>query len=500
MISAIPDDLLLHLREIVGFRIGMNFPRERFCDLERGIRSVAEEFGFKDAESCIQWLITSPLTKKQIEILASNFTVGETYFFREKRIFEVLEEQILPDLIRLRSNKEKYIRIWSAGCSTGEEPYSIAILLNKMIPDLVDWNITILATDINPNFLQKASDGVYSEWSFRETQGWIRKYFKKTKSGFEISPGIKKMVTFSYHNLAEDTYPSLLNNTNAMDIIFCRNVLMYFSPEITKKVIQNLYLSLVEGGRLIVSPVERSHVLFSMFETIDFQGVSIYKKDGIKSHTIEKLIPDNIASCQPPDLIKLTHIHTTDFVNEPPMVISLKDIRGQDLKEAEEQPYEEALMLYEKGRYAEVVDKIGSLASLDHDTKAKTLLARAYANQGILTEALDWCEKAIATDNLNAGCHYLRATILQECGQVEEATKSLKRALYLDQDFVLAHFGLGNLNKLQGKFRESEKSFENALILVKRFRKDEILPDSEGVTAGRLSEIITSIKGRQELA
>src|SRR4030067_864087 len=112
MISAIPDDLLSQLREIVGFRSGMNFPRERFCDLERGIRSAAEDFGFKDAGSCIKWLITSPLTKKQIEILASNFTVGETYFFRDKRSFELLEEQILPDLIRLRSNNEKYLRIW----------------------------------------------------------------------------------------------------------------------------------------------------------------------------------------------------------------------------------------------------------------------------------------------------------------------------------------------------------------------------------------------------
>lgn len=487
MISAIPDDVLSKLRESVSSMIGMNFPRERFCDLERGIRSAAEEFGFKDTESCIWWLINSPLTRKQIEILASNFTVGETYFFRENRSFGVLEEHILPDLIRLRSNKEKYIRIWSAGCSTGEEPYSIAILLNKMIPDLVDWNITILATDINPCFLQKATEGVYNEWSFRETQGWIRKYFRKTKSGFEISPDIKKMVTFSYHNLAEDTYPSLLNNTNGMDIIFCRNVLMYFSTELTKKVIRNLYHSLVEGGWLIVSPVERSHVLFSIFETIDFEGASIYKKDSLKSHTREELIPIMIPSCPLPGLIKITPLQPPDFIPE--------------LKKAEElQPYEEALMLYENGRYAEVVEKIGSLASLDHDTKAKTLLARAYANQGILTEALEWCEKAIATDNLNPGCHYLRATILQELGQVEEAMKSLKRALYLDQDFVLAHFGLGNLNKLQGKFRESEKSFENALMLAKRFRKDEILPGSEGVTAGRLSEIITSIKGRKELA
>ena len=282
MAHIISENLLFHLSEFVAAQIVLHFPRERWHDLERGIRSAAPELGFKDVESCIRWLISSPLTRNQIEILASHLTVGETYFFRDKRSFEILEEHILPELIRSRRGTEQRLRIWSAGSATGEEPYSIAILLNKIIPDLKDWNVTILATDINPHFLQRASEGTYSEWSFRDTPRWLKeRYFKKTEaSRFEIRTPVKQMVTFSYLNLAEDTYPSFLNNTNAMDIIFCRNVLMYLAPERARRVIRNLYRSLVDGGWLIVSPSETSHVLFSQFVTVNFPSVILYKKDG----------------------------------------------------------------------------------------------------------------------------------------------------------------------------------------------------------------------------
>lgn len=278
--QTIPDFYLSHLSEFVAAQIGLHFPKERWRNLERGIFSAAREFGFKDAESCIQWLSSARLTKNQIEILASHLTVGETYFFREKKSFDILEEHILSELIRSRQNMERHLRVWSAGCSTGEEPYSIAILLNKMLFNLKDWNITILATDINPRFLQKATEGVYNEWSFRDTLPWIKeRYFKKTKEGrFEILPHIKKLVSFSYLNLAEDSYLSLLNNTNAMDIIFCRNVLIYFTPGLARKVIQNLYRCLIDGGWLIVSPSETSHILFSQFMAVNFPGCNTVQK------------------------------------------------------------------------------------------------------------------------------------------------------------------------------------------------------------------------------
>ena len=124
------------------------------------------------------------------------------------------------------------------------------------------------------------------------------------------------------------------------------------------------------------------------------------------------------------------------------------------------------------------------------------LLARLHANQGRLREALEWCEKAIAADKTDARAHYLRATILQEQGLLEEASCSLRSALYADPEFVLGHFALGCLALKTGKVKESEKHFENTLSLLAEYRQDDLLPESDGLTAGRLSEMISAQRDR----
>src|SRR2546428_1703787 len=164
----ISEDLLWQVNEKLAAQMGLHFPKERWSDLARGIGAAAEQFDFQNVESFVRWLVVSALTRAQLETLASHLTVGETYFFRERKSLEILEENILPELIRTRRGTDQRIRIWSAGCCTGEEPYTIAILLDRLLPDIRDWQITITATDINPCFLKKASDGLYSEWSFRE--------------------------------------------------------------------------------------------------------------------------------------------------------------------------------------------------------------------------------------------------------------------------------------------------------------------------------------------
>jgi len=479
--------------------MGLHFPRERWRELERGISSAAQEFDFQDAESCIKWLLSSSLTKNQIEILASHLTVGETYFFREMNSLEVLADRILPELIRSRREDDRHLRIWSVGCSTGEEPYSVAMLLDKILPDINNWSITITATDINSRSLQKASEGVYGEWAFRCTSPWIQqKYFEEKKGNrFEISHRIKGLVTFSYLNLATDPYPSLLNNTNAMDLILCRNVLMYFTPEQVSKVIRQLNLSLVDGGWLIVSAVDASPALSSRFVPINFLRATLYRRDGKQPLTVEAppLRLDPEPEVLPP-LPSISHAALESVVSPPEI--------GQDLLlevEVQHSSYEEALALYGQGYYREVADRVLGLVSRNNeDSNALALLARAYANQGKLGEALAWCEKAVATDKWHPGLHCLLANILQEQGQIGKAVASLKRALYLDPNFVLAHFALGNLTRQQGKAKESEKHFQNALSLLRTFDQEEILPESEGLTAGRLIEIINAMSCRNTFA
>ncbi len=167
---------LARLNDFLEQHLGLNFNESRWPELERGIRLAAAEFEFPDPEACIRWLTDSPtkLSKKQIEILSTHLTIGETYFFREPETFDVLGNHILPQLSRTSAGKPRSLRIWSAACSTGEEAYSIAILLDQKKELVKDWNISILATDINLKSLEKARNGTYTEWSFREIPGRIK--------------------------------------------------------------------------------------------------------------------------------------------------------------------------------------------------------------------------------------------------------------------------------------------------------------------------------------
>jgi chemotaxis protein methyltransferase CheR len=474
MRPTLSSSLLSQLSEFVGTQTGLNFPQERWGDLERGIVSAAPDFNFSDRESCVRWLLSAPLTRHMNEVLASHLSVGETYFFREKRSLEILGEQILVQLLQSRRQNERRLRIWSAGCSTGEEAYTIAILLDRLLPDLKEWNITILATDFNPKFLRKAAQGVYGEWSFRDAPVWLReRYFNKSADGrFEIHPRVRKMVTFSYLNFADDVYPSLLNNTGAMDVILCRNVLMYFTAQRAKQVVGNFHRALVDGGWLIVSPTEASNALLSSFTPVEFPGAVLHRK-------MVNAGSQQIARGYPV-LLRYGEAETT-----PPVLFAASPEPAAELPILlHPAPSNESL----PGAQADQMP-----ASQADACEVAFRMARDCANQGRLGEAQEWCEKAIAADKMNPAHHYLLATILQEQGRHDIAMQSLMRALYLDPDFVLAHFALGNLHQSQGRYLQTQRYFGNVLLLLRNHSPDETLPEADGLTAGRLAEIVTSL-------
>lgn len=503
MPQGVSDELLSRLSDLVAAQTGLYFPPNRWSDLERGISSAARELEFEDANACIDRLLSCALSAREIEALASHLTIGESYFFREPRSFEALESEVLPALIRARRESGARLRIWSAGCARGEEPYSIAILLSRLIPDLREWNVTILATDINPRFLQQACAGVYGEWSFRAAPAWLReRYFQPIKEGrWEILPAIRRMVTFSHLNLAEDAYPSLWNNTNAMDVIFCRNVLMYFLPEKGKKVGHNLWSSLVEGGWLIVSPTEASRELFPQFVTVNFPGTILYRKENRAAQRVEEF-PRRMDE-EPTPWFPPPSAATTEAVAEAGVLPDIGETPAPaaeaEIAEEDPVPCREAMDFYEQGEYAKAAEKLlAALARDATDAGAMALLARVYANQGKLAEALEWCAKAVAAERMNAAYHYLRAVILQEQGAWEEARDELRQVLYLDQDFAPAHVALGSLSRRQGRNKEARRHFASALSLLRRHRHEDVLPEGEGITAGRLAEILGAMSPEEK--
>jgi len=405
------------------------------------------------------------------------------------------------------------LRIWSAGCATGEEPYTIAILLSRLIPDIHKWQITLLATDINPRSLERAAEGIYREWSFRGDFQWLKDaYFTRTLDGrYRIAEKIRKMVTFHYLNLATDSYPSLFNNTNAMDIIFCRNVLMYLEPSLAKQVVRHFYRALVDEGWVLTSVTEGFHLLSSRFAAVAFPGVTLYQKKVNQEGTLDtfrSLMHGDQPAAREPRNEGGKGLSALRVTEKPPREDASEGqpdaARGASALPAISPPapaaegkteaalYEQALQLFKGGRVQESESILNSfLERKPENFQGQALMARLYADQGRLHDAQAQCERALALNKLDAGCHYLLAAIFIEQRHFSEAEQALRRALYLEPDFVLAHFSLGNLAREEGRDSLAARHFDQALRLLQQsYSPEDLLPESDGVTAGRMKEII----------
>ncbi len=365
-----------------------------------------------------------------------------------------------------------------------------------------------MATDINVGSLRRAQEGIYTEWSFRGTPDWCKaRYFVKEKDGrYRLVNDIKKLVTFSYHNLVEDPFPSLTNNTNAMHVILCRNVLMYFNPRVRGQVINHFSASLLDRGWLIASPAEAALIEHPNLKRVTVFGTLAHQKISEKKLHLDHENSSNYESLanlltQMPSLQEKV---VRNPINRPSIACELPYGTAPDIKKSKQAKntpsitFEEAQRLYLLGRYEDILNKVvsGDRASYQvqiDDPRTLALLARAFANTGNLDQAEQCCQEALKRDRTNPSYYYLLATIQQELGKPEEAARTLKTALYLDPDFIPAHFALANIEKRSGNTQTSLRHFRNVLKLLEKLDDDTPVPESEGMTAGRMREIVHSI-------
>lgn len=482
------------LSAVVADRLGLSYPETRWPDLERGLRRAALELGLNHAGALAERVLSASSAKKELQLLANHLTIGETYFFRDARTFQYLADKMLPAIIRERRGGEQRLRLWSAGCCTGEEAYSLAILVTQLLPDLKKWQVTVLATDVNAKFLKHGITGVYGEWSFREVAAGVKeKYFTPVGPGrYQILPEVQDLVSFAHLNLVEDIYPSLATDTNAMDVVLCRNVLMYFTPLQISKVIERIRLCLVVGGALCVSPTEASAVNFPGWVRRSHGGLSFYEKP--REEALDK---------SPIEIGAEEKWEGRSYESEPaepprsntPPVVTVQRGRAGPIHEMPQVPsFEAALAHFSAGRYGSATEMLLVLAEpAKKQAEIFGLLARSLGNQGRLTEALEWCDLWIAADKMNRASHYLRAMVLMESGDHAQARASFRKALYLDPDFVLAHFALGHLAQGAHRHREAARHFAQATHLLRELPPEHLLPESDGLTAGRLMETIASL-------
>lgn len=496
--SIVNQKNLEEFSEYIRTQIGLHFPANRLVELNQKLTEVSKEKGFK----CVDELITFVLDKKDntqetAQMLASKLTIGETYFWRDRELFRALEEEILPKLIEKKRDTKKSIRIWSAGSSSGEEAYSLAILLKRLIPDINNWSVSIVATDINPQVLEKAEKGIYTEWSFRSAPKWLKStYFKQiSPKEYELVRSIRDMVNFSYLNLRKDPYPSLTNNTNAMDLIFCRNVLMYFAFDDIRKISDNFYNCLVDNGILFTTASESFHYLSPRFKIIHAQRVTIYQRSttkevsGVRIKKVynneaeknHKKISAEIKGHRAKRLLKQTKNQRRVALKSTPQK-----------KETQYLTYEEIKKIYDKGEYKLAENELEKKGS-NSDDQLMLLLARIKANLGKLSEAKKYCEHSINANKINATAYYLLATVEAETGNPEQAYRAAQKSFYIDSNFIINNYMLGNFARQLGKHKESVKHYQNSLDLLKKLDSEAIVPESDGITAARLENIISTI-------
>jgi chemotaxis protein methyltransferase CheR len=468
------DEDLSVVSGVIASRLGLSFPTERWEILGKKLVSASRESGFNDMSAFIQWLSKAPLTNNHIEILASHLTVSETYFWREPQVFTALTDFVFPELIKSKKPGDRKLRIWSAGCSTGEEPYSIAIALQRTNPDIKPWTVDIIATDINTKALMKANAGIYSSWSFRNSPSWLKKsyFIHRDDDRYEIIPEIKKMVTFSCFNLNHDDYKSTICNNRKPDIIFCRNVLMYFTTDAAAKVARNLNHSLHENGWLIVASCELSSQLFPKMEPVNFPGAILYRKS--RKHSAKSYSDHQLSA--------------SAFFKEEPQPVNPLQLSSS-----------EAFFVHRNEVKVEAKEDLTSLQQHNLHGNPNTQSCtdripaiRSLADNGYLAEALKGCDEAISQNRLDPLLYFLRASILQDMNKNHEAVKSFKQAVYIDPDFIMGHFALGNLFILQGRILKAKQHFENVLGLLMNYTDNDIVEGSEGLSVKHIREIIDS--------
>ncbi|MEK7271540.1 MAG: protein-glutamate O-methyltransferase CheR, partial [Nitrospirota bacterium] len=252
-IIKLPIDVFRLIRDFISDTCGLYFDDNMHYKLEDRLNRRLKIHHMKDFREYYRFLRYSEKRNDELREIMDILTVNETYFFREQEQLAAFSKEILPEL-KERNKDKKKINIWSAGCSTGEEPYTIAMLI---IEDggFNGWKINILGTDISERVLKAAREGVYKKNSFRTTNLYfINAYFQKQlNEDQKISDKVKRLVTFSHLNLFDILKIKLIGE---IDVIFCRNVLIYFNRDARENVIENFHETLVEGGYLLLGHAE----------------------------------------------------------------------------------------------------------------------------------------------------------------------------------------------------------------------------------------------------
>jgi chemotaxis protein methyltransferase CheR len=435
-------------RDLIAERSGIYFDPEKQELLKDNLLQRMANCGLSNFADYFN-LLLSPAGTKEFDHLLNLITIPETYFFRDRAQFRALERFVIPEIVKRKSYPGASLRIWSAGCSTGEEPYTIAMILATTI---VDRPIQILATDVSHDALKAAAEGVYSARAVRDMpQEYLNRFFARKGDQYFLDASIKQMVEFRYFNLVTEPYP--LAEMSGWDIIFCRNVTIYFQAEATKKVIHNFNRSLREGGYLFAGYSESLRYISDEFNTVQQEGAFFYQKGTAKKAVRKKTrkIRGRRAST----------VRSSRKQGPKAVAGSKSDEIAQICARAKE--------LLERGKPEGASEILSPYLRESRAPESILLLQAEIAlNQGDLDKAVQFCERVIQREPLSVAGHYLLGVIYLTWEDEARAIEEFKKVLYLEPEHALARFNLGDLYSQVGQVDEARLEYANVVRLLEK--------------------------------
>jgi chemotaxis protein methyltransferase CheR len=501
---ACSPQLLLALSHKVLRHLGMDFSGPRSADMLRRLHLLAMEQEVIDFDSWLGELAFATWDRPLLDMLIPAFTVGETYFRRDAEALDWLTSHHLgPLLARRRQTGQRSLRLWSAGCCTGEEAYSLLFLLDELLGAERDsWSLEIIASDINTAFLARAERGLYGANAFRRNENHFRnKHFQAQGRLWQVRPAWSGRIRFVQYNLADGTQNCPMRGA---DLILCRNVLMYFSANRAAGALHRLLASLNQEGLLLLSAVEAG-IATQAGLTGRWAGSNYaLRGDAARANT------PGAPSAFVPSADARSWFQPAPLEPAPPpakpSTVAASPAEAPVAKA--EPPISQAQALWQQaqnalnqGRYVPARDALLAYlacAGLSHaqQHQACLLLARSCADQQHYDEAQDWLQRALTLDPGSATAYWLLAQLAQHDDDPPAALLALQKCLYLDAEFILAYFMQARLLLTQGRRQAGDKALQVCRRLLEGHDRETQVPHGDGISCGQLLRLCEQLQER----
>jgi len=430
------------LKQLLAQRTGLRVPADALNRFVGVLRERAASRRDSTLEEYRAFLLGNEAAGEWEEF-ARAFTSSETFFFRDHGQFDLLRLRLLPELIAHKRD-EKSLRLWSAGCASGEEAYTLAMLVDMLLPERSGWEVFIAGTDIDPRAIAKARQGRYGQWSFRMVPPALRqRYFRPEGVEWVLDERIRSMVTFRVANLVDAPHSNFGPELHDMDLILCRNVFIYFDAAAVSAVATKFAATLANGGYLMTAHTELiGHSVPELESRLFAEGV-VYQR---------YMHPP--AEVTPPPVAPGAAVRTG-----PPLLVQAKPGDG----------------------------KAQTLPLAEPPALTLCATARSFADRGEYEQAEQLCRQALIADPLAAPPYFLLAQLAQIKGDYDQARECLNKTIYLDHRCVAAYLELAALHERAEDMPRAQALRRAALSIVRAMPDDAPIEQYEK-TAGDLAQ------------